>query len=174
MNRAFTALVLPLAGCSLMFVQPPHEGYGYRGVVGCTKNRLAPFIDTVFTATNVASAVYVASQDNVTNKGGAVAVGLAAAGAWAASAAYGYYNTNRCAELLADAEDDDRPFRRHPNNGPFGWRAPVAPMPPAGAPPATAPAAAAPPSAVPQQPHEDNPAARRPPGPDRVAPRFGE
>jgi hypothetical protein len=36
--------------------------------------------------TNVASAVYVAGQDNVTNKNAAVGLGLAVAGLWLSSA----------------------------------------------------------------------------------------
>jgi hypothetical protein len=144
---------LPVTGCSFLFVQPPHEEYGSRGVIGCTTNRAAPVIDTIFTLTNFFSALYVASEDNVTNKGASVGAGLAVGALWLSSAIYGYYNTSQCSELLADSEDDAPYRRRMPNPRP-AWRAPVVPRPAPPPPPPPAPAAAAPVDGGPQAPAE--------------------
>ncbi len=123
---------LPLTGCSFLFVQAPHEERGYRGVMGCTTTPVAPIIDTIFTLTNIASTAYVASEDNVTNKGTAVSVGLAVAALWLSSAMYGYYNTNRCTELQRD-DYDDRPYHRPVRSSRVEWQEPTIEPAPAAA-----------------------------------------
>ncbi len=173
---ACVATTLPLAGCSFIFIQPPHEDDGYRRVTTCTTSPVAPIIDTIFTLTNFGSAAYVASENNVTNKGTAVAAGLAVGALWLSSAIYGYYNTNRCSELQTG--DDERPYRGPVHTTGSGWGGPVAPRrapPPPAPPPAPAEVAPAPPAAaaapaevapspqtpvVPQQPDDDDPGRR--------------
>src|SRR3954471_8739765 len=87
------AMLLPisssLSGCSWIFVQPlpPRHESGDR--TACTTNRAAPVIDTILTLTHVTSAIYVAGQDNVTNKGPAVTAGLLVGAMWLSSAIYG-------------------------------------------------------------------------------------
>jgi hypothetical protein len=77
----------------------------------------APLADTLFALTSAGSAVYVASQDNVTNKGWAVAsLGLVGGGVLLASAIYGYRRTGEC--RAAKDEADDRPSRRSPARKP--------------------------------------------------------
>lgn len=158
-----------------MFVTPPRdEGDGITVPADCTTNIAGPVIDTLFTGTNLFSTLWVAGQDNVTNKGEAVGVGLLATGFWLSSAIYGYYNTSRCAALKSG--DEPGPYRRPVRirrtvlSGP-----PRPPQPPAGedndadgpAPPAP-PANAAP--AAPQQRDDDDPTDRQYPGPRTAAP----
>jgi len=182
-TRVSPLTVLLLAGltatpaCSWLFVQPPPKGFEGRGRVACTTNRVPPVLDTIFTLTNVGSALYVAGQDNVQNKGAAVMLGLAVAGLWLSSAIYGYTGTSECEEALADGGSYSYPPpRRAP---PVRRAVPVAPPPPPAAPPA---AESAPPADVgdspivlpdseapapprPQQIDNDDPGAARRPRP---------
>jgi len=151
--------------------------------VNCTTNRAAPVIDTIFTLTNVVSAVYVAGQDNVTNKNTAVGLGLAVAGLWLSSAIYGYSKTSECEAAM----DDDAPAPRY--RRPVAQRPVAAPAVPSDnwAPSVTvAPTAAPPPPAQPttpgspaQQQDGDDPGAPPPqpkhqaPAQELDAPRFG-
>jgi hypothetical protein len=172
------AMLLPisssLSGCSWIFVQPLPPRYERGGRTDCTTNRAAPVIDTILTLTNVGSAVYVAGQDNVTNKGPSVTAGLLVGAMWFASAIYGYSKTSECEDALAD--DEPAPYSRPrmrlrspppavgapagvPSGPPPAWEAPAVVVP--AAPPA-APAAAAP---GPQQRDDDNPGARARPAP---------
>jgi hypothetical protein len=73
-------------GCSYLFVQPPPEHPERADRITCTTNRAAPVIDTIFMTTNLASAVYVAGQDNVKNQGEAMVLGLTVATLWMSSA----------------------------------------------------------------------------------------
>jgi hypothetical protein len=173
----FLAGVTATSGCSWLFVQPPPKGYDGRGPVHCTTSRVAPAFDTIFTGTNIASAIYVAGQDNAQNKEGAVIFGLGVAGLWLASAIYGYSNTAECEEAMAGGGGYSYPPpRRAP---PARRAAPVAPPPP---PAAASPAVAPPPADVgdspivlpdnqapapprPQQLDNDDPDAVRPPRP---------
>lgn len=182
----FLVLLVSSPGCSYLFVTPPHEDYGGRVIGDCTTNRAAPVIDTIFVTTNVLSAVYVAGEDNVTNKGTAVGLGLSVAALWLSSAIYGYYNTSRCSELLEDDSPYSRPLPRRPVARPT-WQ-PMPPPAPPPAPPASPPPPEAapadevtppPPPAAPQSGDEEDPSQRRgrPPGggtgrPD-VTPRYG-
>lgn len=173
------AVVLSSPACSFIFVTPPHEDYGGRVSGDCTTNRAAPIIDTIFTTTNVLSAVYVAGQDNVTNKSTAVGVGLGVAALWLSSAIYGYYNTSRCSELL----EEDTPYSRpvpHSRRPVTTWQAPVrpAPSPAAAAPGQAGPADGAPPPVTgpgaPQNQDEEEPSQHPDPQPGPVRdPRFG-
>jgi hypothetical protein len=128
-------------GCSYLFVQPAPPGPPRSASVNSTTNRAAPVIDTIFTATNLASAAYVAGQDDATNKGQAVTLGLAVAGLWLSSAIYGYAKTSECEDVLA--EDDQGPYRPAnyrmvvPGGQPYNH--PSAPPPSYGPPPGYAP-----------------------------------
>jgi hypothetical protein len=98
-------LLLLLPSCSFLLVESLPENYKpRRRVLSCTTNRAAPVIDTVLTLTNIASAIYVASLDNVKNKGTSVMLGLSVAALWANSAIYGYKATNACEEAKEEAE----------------------------------------------------------------------
>ena len=147
-------------GCSFIFVQPPKNDDGLVRAGDCSTNVAAPAIDTVFVGTNVISAVYVAGQDNVTNKGAAIGAGIAVAGLWLSSAIYGYYYTSECKSLReSEAQGPWRPARIRRTV----LKGPPAPRPPAPAPgeqPPVAPAGntepAAPPAAN-QQSDDDDP-----------------
>jgi hypothetical protein len=102
------AMLLPisstLSGCSWIFVQPIAPRYERSERLDCTTNRAAPVIDTILTVTNLASAAYVAGQDNVTNKGTSVTLGLLVGAMWLSSAIYGYSKTSECEDALAEDE----------------------------------------------------------------------
>jgi hypothetical protein len=128
MNRASIALALSMmASCSFAFVQPAHHDRP-GGVAGCTSEPTAPVVDTLLALANLGSAIYVASQSNVANRGAAVGLGLGFAGVFVASAIYGYVTTSTCAELLLD--DPDRNFLPPAYPGGPAWRPPVPPLPP--------------------------------------------
>jgi hypothetical protein len=170
--------LLSTSGCSWIFVQPlpPDHGYDYQP---CTSSRVAPVVDTIFTLTNLASALYVASENNVTNKGTAVTLGLGVGLLWALSAGYGYSHTAECEEAH---ELDERGYRPLPH-----LRAPpryYPQPPPRVVDPAAAPAAAPPQGGAPQQGDDDDPSDHRAPPPSPApapkkpperldAPRFG-
>lgn len=175
LTAVLLASLTATSGCSWLFVQPPPKGYDGRGRIACTTNRAPPVIDTILTITNVGSAVYVAGQDNVTNKGSAVMFGLGVAGLWLASAVYGYTGTSECDEALADERGYSYPPPRRA--APPRRALPVAPPPPpAASSPAESPAPAdvgdvpivlpdnqPPAPARPQQPDNDDPDAARAP-----------
>lgn len=158
---------------------PPEHGYDYQP---CTSSLVAPVIDTIFTITNVVSALYVGTRDNVTNKGTSVTVGIGVATLWALSAGYGYSHTAECEE----AHDFDErgyhppphlraPPRYYPQppprvvappGSPGSWAPPADPAAAPAAPPpavdaAAAPAAPTPAAPAPQQQDDDDPNARR-------------
>jgi hypothetical protein len=137
------------SGCSWIFVQPPPPDYGRGRDLDCTTNRAAPVIDTIFTITNVISALYVAGQNNVTNKGASVGLGLSVAALWGMSAGYGYSNTSQCEEAKASM------------SGRYYSPAAVRPRPAALPPPPYAPPAddSSPGRSPQQQPDDDEPGA---------------
>jgi hypothetical protein len=98
------SLSASLSGCSWIFVQPLPLRYERGDRTDCTTNRAAPVLDTIFTLTNLASAVYVAGKDNIANKGPAVTLGLLVGALWFSSAIYGYSKTSECEAALADDE----------------------------------------------------------------------
>jgi hypothetical protein len=186
-----TSLLFPLAlwlacgsssGCSWIFVQPLPAHYERSDSVNCTTNRAAPILDTIFTLTNVVSAVYVAGQDNVTNKGTAVGLGLAVAGLWLSSAIYGYSKTSECEAAM----EDDAPAPRYrrpvvqrpivpPAAPPENWAPSVTVSPDAAPPLAPAPPTSPGPA---QQYDQDDlgappPPKHQAPEPKLDAPRFG-
>lgn len=170
------AVLMTTPACSWIFVQPLNTAAASSGYPAtCTTNVAAPVFDTIFVGTNVASVAYVASRDNVTNKGASIGLGVAVAGVWLASAVYGYSKTSQCSAYLEEKYQE--PLRRRtypPRPYPYsppppppagGWNAPppaYAP-PPAQSPPATGtqapvPAPAAPAaSPAPQQLDNDGP-----------------
>jgi hypothetical protein len=101
------------SGCSWSFVQPLPSRYERGDFSNCTTSVAAPLADTLFSLTSVGSSIYVASQDNVTNKGWAVvSLGLIGGGVLLSSAIYGYRRTGEC--RAAGEEANDRPSRRSP------------------------------------------------------------
>jgi len=106
-ERRYPALLLVvvlllLPGCSWLFVDRLPEDHHSHRDYDCTTSRTAPVVDTILTATNVASAIYVASLDNVKNKGPAVMLGLSVAAIWASSAVSGFHATSQCREAKED------------------------------------------------------------------------
>lgn len=161
----FLVGVVPASGCSYLFVTPPHETYGGH-VSNCTTNRAAPVIDTIFAGTNVISAVYVAGENNVTNKETAVGLGLGVAAFWLSSAIYGYYNTSQCEALMS--EDTMRPY--YPPPQPVRRRVWQPPPPPPAAPPPGGPAPLPPPDWAPPPPPAASTAAPPPDAPGSPPP----
>ncbi len=116
-RRALVVAIGALAmtgGCSWIFVQPLPADHRSFSVANCTSNRAPPVLDTLFATTNVISALYVGTEDNVSNKGLAVGVGLGVAVLWALSAGYGYTHTSECEEAQ---EEDGRGYRPPPRVG---------------------------------------------------------
>jgi hypothetical protein len=111
-----------LSGCSWLFVQPLPANYERGEPTNCTTSRAAPVVDTLLTLTNVGSAVYVAGQDNVTNKGTAVTAGLLVGALWFSSAIYGYSKTSDCAAAMEDDAPPPR-YRRPVTRRPAARRA---------------------------------------------------
>jgi hypothetical protein len=167
-------------GCSWLFTQPLPARYDARyDIPPCSTNRAPPVLDTLFALTNLASAVYVAGQSNVTNKDSAVSLGLSVATLWTLSAVYGYRHTSECEEAHAGPWTGYTPGNMP---GPRLYRRPV-PRPaettaadqtvrrPEGAPAAGAAAVvpAQPPTpttpSAPQQEDDDDPSVYHPPRP---------
>jgi|GEM_PF-1654789 len=115
-------------GCSFVFVQPPIHEDGFVRAGDCTTNVAPELIDTLLAGTNLFSALYVANDSKVTNKGSAVTVGLMASAFWLSSAIYGYYYTAQCADLKTVVAP--QPYER-----PRRFRRPVRVPPPRPAPP---------------------------------------
>ncbi len=167
------AASLSASGCSWIFVQKLPPSYDPRDLPDCTSNRGAPVVDTIFTVTNLASAIYVAGENNATNKGAAVGLGTAVAALWLSSAIYGYKATSEC----DDAREEFNLSLRRPRL----WIKPptyFAPPPPTTVPPpAVAPSSPAealpPPVSVPppagqgSTPIEPSPATSPPPAPQQ-------
>jgi hypothetical protein len=99
-------VLLLLPGCSWIFVDRLPENHGSRREYNCTTSSAAPVVDTILTATNLGSSLYVAGQDNVKNREAAVTLGLTVAVVWASSAVYGYRATSECREAK---EEDGTP-----------------------------------------------------------------
>jgi hypothetical protein len=128
----------------------------------CTTSQAAPVLDTVFTATNVGSAIYVANQNNVTNKGTAVTAGLTVAALWLSSAIYGYSKTSEC--QAAGGSDEPLPRPRYPTRPSFA-RPPTSPYEVPPSPYAPPPAEPPPPGPAPPLPSGAAPAPSPPPTP---------
>ena len=161
-------------GCSWLFTQPLPEQYSTYDVPPCSTNVLPPVLDTLFALTNTASAIYVAGQDNVTNKSNAVALGLSVATLWTLSAIYGYRHTSECSDAHAGRITRYRPAQRARPAGPpvyyppaYTPPSPSPPVPDAGAPVAPAQPPAPMPPPAPQQQDDDDPSRPRRPRPAR-------
>jgi len=159
---ALTCLCLA-PGCSWIFTEPLNSGVSFRDsdssggqpVLHCSTNLAPPVIDTLLTITNLGSAIYVAGQNNVSNKGSATALGLVVASLWFSSAYYGYSHTSECKETLGDQDWTDMTRAR-----PVGVRSvPSSPRPPSRTPTQKPPAAshAPPPGDQPAQPATSSP-----------------
>ncbi|HEY4393945.1 MAG TPA: hypothetical protein VGP64_07785 [Polyangia bacterium] len=164
--RLLLALLFTSTGwssaCSWIFVKPLPDRYERGDFADCTTNAAAPVIDTLFTLTNVGSSIYVAGEDNVTNKGPAVTAGLLVGALWLSSAIYGYSHTSECRDAKEDA--DDRPSRRYvrPRAPAVRYQQPT----PAAEPSVTVP----PPAPTSPGQQEDEAAPTERPSPKRAAP----
>ena len=168
---SLVGLSFTAGGCSWLFTQALPEQYSRYEIPPCSTNRAPPVLDTIFTLTNISSAIYVANQPNVINKENAVGLGLSVATLWALSAVYGYRHTSECEDAHAGRAPGFTPARRAPPAGMRYYPPPTQPPAayPAAAPPAvlpaqppapyTSPAPPAPPA--PQQQDDDDPAGRR-------------
>lgn len=174
-------------GCSWLFTQPLPAQYSRYDIPPCSTNLGPPVVDTIFAVTNTASALYVATLPNVTNKEQAVSLGISVALLWALSASYGYRHTSECED--AHRGRPVRSWRPPPPRAVYGTPPPPPAISPATAPPspasdlpsgvATPPNAPAPipaPAAAParQRQDDDDPDTRRdrPPRP-QPAPTWG-
>ena len=156
-------------GCSWLFVEPLNPAAASGGYGTCTTNVVAPVLDTLFVGTNVASVLYVAGQDNNTNKSQSIALGLSVASLWLASAVYGYSHTSECTSYV-ERNYQEPPRRARPPRpySPPNAMPPAAP-PPSGwdAPPAVYRQA---PAAAPASPAQSAPAAGTPAPASQPAP----
>jgi len=113
----FLSLGLMLAlggGCSFIFVRRPPSTHEPGALLACTTSQVAPAIDTILAAGTGAGASLSALNDP-SQRGWTTAL---YAGAWvgtlAASAIYGYVETNSCSRAQLDAamlRIDDRRAR---------------------------------------------------------------
>jgi hypothetical protein len=163
-------LVASLSGCSFAFVIGPPPRHEELPAFDCTESRVAPVLDTVFTALQALNVAVVASitdqrwSDAFNGKppfdrGTAVPLYIALTAVGAFSAYYGYSRTSDCRDALEAA--------RHRAGGTVGPQPPWQPPPPAapGVPPGAAippPVALPPPPAAPPPPPPAAPPA--PPG----------
>ena len=85
-----------------MFVDTPLSDNGVRRPGDCTTSPLAPVLDSVVVATQVGSAIYEGTQNDLPNKRATLALDLTAAAVWLSSAVYGYYFTAECRNLKAE------------------------------------------------------------------------
>lgn len=182
--------------CSFLFTQPLRPQSG-RTPPDCSINKAPQVVDTVFTLTNVASAIYRAGQPDDGSKDAAITLGLSVAALWASSATYGYAKTSECDDAIREYDSGTSDYRYplprtqprfippsprpapppYPQRSPFPGTEPTQAAPamgdPSTTPPplnATPPVPSAPP--VLQQPDDDDPqSSRRPPTPPVVPPR---
>ncbi|HEX8108568.1 MAG TPA: hypothetical protein VF516_12630, partial [Kofleriaceae bacterium] len=133
-------MVASLSGCSLAFVNGPPPQHEQLPAFDCTESRVAPVLDTLFAALQVANfAVAAGSTDQQwsdtfnghppINRGPAIPLYAALAALGTVSAYYGYSKTGDCREALEAARNRAR------GTG-VGPQAPLPPPP--GVPPGTA------------------------------------
>jgi putative VirB-like lipoprotein len=156
---AFVIAVL-LAGCSFALVSGPPDHHEQLPYVSCTESRLAPILDSIFTALQVANSIFAIAasdstwHDTFCDKNDSscspalgqttaipIYIGLAAVGA--AGMYYGFSRTGECRA----AREEQMARAAQQSNQP----APLPGWPPPPAPGATAPAApyVPPPAATP-------------------------
>jgi hypothetical protein len=100
-----TLLLALLPGCSLLFVEGPPPGHQRLRYFDCTSSRLAPIVDTVFSAVYGLGGVVQAADMADADVGGdvvpAVLVPLGLAALFGVSAAHGYATTSECEDAKA-------------------------------------------------------------------------
>jgi hypothetical protein len=127
-----------LAGCSFAFVSGPPDHHEQLPYVSCTESRLAPILDSLFTALNVANSIFAISasdstwHDTFCDSGDSgcspalgqtaaipIYIGLAAIGA--AGVYYGFSRTHECRvakeEQMARAAQPTQPVEPAPLPG---------------------------------------------------------
>lgn len=163
------ALFLAFNGsaCSLIFVKPPPSNTGQIVASSrkeCTKSKLAPILDTLFTGLEVVRTVYAldaddsvyASPDQPLSRESDVALGIGFTTLFLGSAIYGYWATARCeGGGSSDGDHADAEAERwYDGDGRQATPARARPAPPRAAPVAStpSPAGVAAPTAQPPAP----------------------
>jgi hypothetical protein len=131
--------MVPLTGCSWVFVEAPPPQHERMNYFDCTSGRGAPILDTIFAAGNAVSAIALAAAggDSSTQSGlmpanqngaryAAIAIDGVAALVFLLSAQSGFDHTKECRE--AKLELANRSLR--PNEPALPTAAPVAAPPP--------------------------------------------
>jgi len=172
-------MVVWLSGCSFAFVSGPPPHHEELPAFDCTESRVAPVLDTVFAALQVANLAVAASSTDQQwsdtfngnppiNRGTAVPLYIALAAVGSFSAYYGYSKTGDCRQALEAARNraqgtvgPQAPWQLPPPTGP--GVPPGTAVPPPVAPPPPPPAA--PPAQPPATPPTPPPAAPPPPPP---------
>jgi hypothetical protein len=102
--------VLPLTGCSFLFVDAPPEHperHSRRSEMPCTSSKVAPIIDTVlagYEAVRTATAVAASDSDYdgiPISREADIGLALGFLALFGASAAYGYVVTGQCTDAKA-------------------------------------------------------------------------
>ena len=107
--------VLPLCGCSLIFVERPPAKHVESAHLTCTTGQALPILDTVFAGLEVARTVYAATADQSVydkfpiSRGADIALGVGFAALFAASAGYGYVHTSMCVQLHGSESPEETP-----------------------------------------------------------------
>jgi hypothetical protein len=98
------------AGCSWIFTEPLRAERSPYDFPVCSTSLVPPTIDTLLFVANAGTTLYLATQDNVSDKTLRLSVGAGAATLWLLSAIYGYTKTSSCAEAVgAHARGYQRP-----------------------------------------------------------------
>ena len=100
---ALVALSTP-AGCSWAFTQPLREDRSPYDYPVCSTNPAPPVIDTALFMLNAGSTIYLAAQDNASQKALRVSVGSTAAALYLLSAIYGYSKISACMAAIGSHE----------------------------------------------------------------------
>ncbi|HTB59120.1 MAG TPA: hypothetical protein VLC06_14695 [Polyangia bacterium] len=112
------------AGCSWILTQPLRADRSPYDFPVCSTSLTPPAIDTLLFVANAGTTLYLASQDNVSDKTLRLSVGAGAATLWLLSAIYGYTETRACTEAVnVHDRGDHRP-------APFGTGGEVFTPPP--------------------------------------------
>jgi hypothetical protein len=108
--------LLPLTGCSLLFVDAPPARPKTSAKLECTSNNAAPVIDTVVAGFQVVrTGVALAANDSdyrasPISRGADIALGIGLTTLFISSAAYGYGATSRCSEMKGRSREGERGF----------------------------------------------------------------
>ena len=133
LRAAVWLAALACSSCSFVFVErpPPARHMASPRPGACTSSKLAPVADTILAGWQVVRiGVAASAHDSVYRQGpisreADVALGVAYAGLFAASAVYGYTATTTCAELKEREHDEGDGFMKRPSREPRLARTPI-------------------------------------------------